>query len=109
MWMDVVMLFTCMALLLIDLQIKNDIIAQAKALQENIDEQGRTTQLDNIHPSVPGDILPCDNGDIPAVAIQAPAEAGVYGTRPRKRTSAPKRSTGDPGTRIQSDGEQVGS
>lgn len=109
MWMDIVMLFTCLGLLLIDLQIKNDIVAQAKALQGSIDEQRGTTKLDNFYTAVPGDIFRGDNGDIPAVEIQAPVEAGVNGTRPRKRASAPKRSTGDPGTGIQPDGEQVGS
>jgi hypothetical protein len=109
MWMDVIMLFTCLALLLIDLQIKNDIVAQATALKEKIDGQAGTTQLDSFHSAVPADILRGDDDDNSTLDTENPPEASVNAVRPRTRSSSAKRRTGNPDTGIQPDGEQVGS
>jgi hypothetical protein len=107
--MDIILLFTCLALLLIDLQIKNDIVKQAKELEEVLSGQSRAPEHDDIPDLLRSDILRSDDSDQPAMATEYHFEAPVKGTRPRKgSTAAAKRNTRNNGTGIQSDGEQVG-
>jgi hypothetical protein len=98
---DIMLLVFCLALLLVDLQIKNDIVERAKALEAKLDGTQRTEERGNIHNPVPGDILLCDDNDQSAMEVPATVEPGTEGTRPRKgRTSATKRQAGNNGSGI---------
>lgn len=105
--MDVLLVLVSLALLLIDIQIKNQIVAEAKALQETINGgQNRVEENPHIHNSVPGDILPCDVVPDKAVASETLAENG---DQESARQAVPKRRTRAASAGIQSTGEQVGS
>lgn len=108
-WLDIVLLITALALLVIDLQIKADIVERAKKLEATLNGQEGTPERDRIHSPLPSDILLCDGDDKPAVADEAPIEASVKRTRPRtRRAAAANRSAGNDGEGIQPDGEPVG-
>jgi hypothetical protein len=111
MWMDVILLFTCLALLLVDLQIKNDIVKQAKELEVILGGKGRdvTEEHGNIRHHVPGDILLHNGLGEPAVADENYSEGPVKRARSRKgRTAAAERGTGNGSSGIQPDGKPVG-
>src|SRR5580692_4522138 len=102
--MDLVLLLTAAALLLIDLQIKEDIVAQAKSLQETIDGQG-TKESNSIPDFVPGDLLRRDDPDNSAVASEDIPEKSTAGNRRTTGNSATRRRAGNNGTRIPSESE----
>jgi hypothetical protein len=82
---DATILTMALALLIIDLKIKEDVIRQAKELQEKINGQ-RSQESASVPGSVSGNILPGDNSDNPSVASENPAE---------KSTTRGERATGD--------------
>ena len=84
--MDIVLLVTALAILLIDYKIKEDIVNQAKALQGVIDGQG-TKAADSSPAGIPGDLLRGDDSNHAAVASKAPAESGGRRNRPSKGSS----------------------
>lgn len=67
---DATILITALLILVIDWQIKSDILAQAKSLQEVISGQG-TKAADSGAPDLPGNILSGDVLDYPAMAVEA--------------------------------------
>jgi hypothetical protein len=98
---DIVLLVFCLALLLVDLQIKNAIVEQAKALEAALNGAQRPAEHDNIHNSLPGDILPNYDDDKSALEVPVDVEPGTEGTRPRKgRTTAAKRNSGNNGAGV---------
>lgn len=98
---DILLLVFCLALLLVDLQIKNAIVEQAKALEATLNGAQRPAEHDNIHNPVPGDILLCDDDDLSAMAVSSVVEGGIEGTRSRKgRTTTAKRNAGNNGTGV---------
>jgi hypothetical protein len=108
-WMDLVLLLTCLGLLLIDLQIKNDIVQQAKELERILGDTRGKPQRNNIPDNVRVDILRNHDYGEPAVANEDTPESPVKRTRSRKGNPATvERNTGNGGAGIQSDGEQVG-
>jgi hypothetical protein len=106
--MDIVLLVTALAILLIDYKIKEDIVSQAKALQGVINGQG-TKAADSSPDSVPGGVLRGNDPGNAAVADQDSAEKSTAGNGRTKRNNTPKRSTGDPGQGIPGQSEQLGS
>jgi hypothetical protein len=102
--MDLVLLLTAAALLLIDLQIKEDIVNQARSLQETIDGQG-TKESASIPYPVPSDILYANDPDNSAVASEAVPEKSAAGNRRVAGNSATRRRAGNNGTRIPAESE----
>jgi hypothetical protein len=102
--MDIILLLTAAALLLIDLKIKEDIVAQAKSLQETINGQG-TKESNSIPDFVPGDLLRRDDPDNSAVASEDIPEKSTAGNRRTTGNSATRRRAGNNGTRIPSESE----
>jgi len=107
--LDIVLLLTCAALLLVDLQIKNELVARAKQWEEKLNEQGRPESVDHIHSGVPGDI---PDGDVFLDSPMETASATANGSganRARKRSSAAaNRGTGNPDSGIPFPSESVG-
>lgn len=107
--LDLLLLFTCVALLIIDLQIKNDLITRAKSLEEKLDEQGRSQGGNDIHLAVPRDIPPGDVFLDSTMEAKSSSANGTSPNRPRKRNvSAANRGSGDTDSRVQQPGDQVG-
>lgn len=107
--LDIVLLLTCAALLLVDLQIKNDLITRAKELEGKLDEQRGSESVDHIHSGIPGDIPDSD------VFLDAPVEtasSATNGSRPNRARkgngSAANRGTGNPGQGVSGLSDQVG-
>jgi hypothetical protein len=86
--MDIVLLLTCLALLLIDLQIKNDIVKQAKELEEVLSGQSRAPEHGDIPDMLRSGILRSDDPGEPAVASENISEFSVNRARPSKRNSS---------------------
>jgi hypothetical protein len=102
--MDIILLLTAAALLLIDLKIKEDIVAQAKSLQETINGQG-TKESNSIPDYVPGDLLRGDDPDNTAVASADIPEKSTAGNRRATGNSAARRRAGNSSPRIQAESE----
>lgn len=107
--LDIVLLLTCAALLLVDLQIKNDLVTRAKELGEKLDEQGRSESIDHIHSGIPGDIPDSD------VFLDAPLETAsgsANGSRPNRarkgNSTVANRGTGNPGQGVSGLSDTVG-
>lgn len=111
-YLDLALLLMCLGLLIVDLQIKNDLVDQMKRMQGVIDGQtGQgSEECDSSDNPVFGSVRTDNGGYRTAVETTTVEDAGTEGTKPRTR-NAPraKRSTGNASSRIQLDGEQVGS
>jgi hypothetical protein len=102
--MDAVLLLMALALLLIDLKIKDDIVTQAKMLQETIDGQGTKEPA-----SIPGNIsgrllLRNDSGDATVAGEDLP-EKSPEGNGRNKGSSSARRSAGNNGARVSAESE----
>jgi hypothetical protein len=102
--MDMILVIMAAALLLIDLKIKEDIVAQAKSLQETINGQG-TKESTDIPSGIPSIVLSGDAGDYPAVAIQDPPKANSNGSGRAKGNSTARRRAGNSGPGIPAESE----
>jgi hypothetical protein len=92
--MDAVLLITAALLLLVDLKIKEDLIAQATSLQRKIDGQ-RIQESDSNSDSVSPGVLRGNGPDNPAVEDQDIPEAPPKRARRSKGSSAPKPDSGN--------------
>ncbi len=111
-YLDLALLLMCLGLLIVDLQIKNDLVDQMKRMQGVIDGQEgqRSTERDNPDSLVP-DILLRGNVDS-GTAVESAAIENESSQRAKSRARHPagtKRDAGNRGAGIQSDGQQVGS
>jgi hypothetical protein len=107
-FMDVTLLVMALALLLIDLKIKEDIVTQAKALQGVIDGQG-SQESARIPSDIPGGVLPSDHADNPPVAPEDTVPGDSEGDGRTTRNIPAKRRGGNSRTRIPAESERVGS
>jgi hypothetical protein len=107
---DLILLFTCALILIIDLKIKNDLIQEAIKLDGKINEQRRYTGDDNIHSVVSGNL---SNGDVPmdpSLSSPNPTANGAGTRKPRtRRAASANRGTGNANTGVSGQDNTVGS
>jgi len=116
--LDATLLFTALAILIIDYKIKEDIINQAKAVQAMMDAQktmlgvfdgqGNET-ADNVPSSVPSGVLLRGDADNAAMAVQDSAEKSATRSERAARNRPAKRSAGNPDKGISGQSEPLGS
>jgi hypothetical protein len=110
--MDIILLLTCAAILLIDLKIKEDVILQAQALQRTIDGalqeafdgQG-TKEPDRVYSGISGDILSGDDSHNTTVASEDLPKANSNGSGRTKGRVPANRRAGNNGAGIPSESE----
>ena len=107
---DLILLFTCLLILVIDLKIKDELIQQAIKLEGKLSEQRGCKGNADIHRVVPGYI---SDSDVPMdTPVSSPDHAAnsTGARRPRKRNTATANgSAGNPDQGIPGASDTVGS
>lgn len=108
---DIILLVMAALILLIDVQIKNQIVDAAKSLEAKLDEQRGTEGSGNLHPSVSRDIPSSIVLSGEAVETTGDSANGAKRARPRNRAdkSAANGSAGNTSSGVSGSSDQVGS